>query len=170
MQKKPKGEYSKRIVEELKRNAAAVDVATSYVEGKPELVATVDRAKAADLGVAVADVADTLRLLVGGLKVSTYAEKGEQYDVRLRADQKYRSDAQGLALVTVPSAKHGAVPLRDLVELKASSGPASIFRDHRQRQVTVTANAALGYGQNDVQAVLEAGRETAWSTCSPAPS
>ena len=149
------GEYSKRIVEELKKNPAAVDVATSYVEGKPELVATVDRAKAADLGVAVADVADTLRLLVGGLKISTYAEKGEQYDVRVRADQKYRSDAQGVALVTVPSAKHGAVPLRDLVELKASSGPASIFRDHRQRQVTVTANAALGYGQNDVQGALE---------------
>jgi hydrophobic/amphiphilic exporter-1 (mainly G- bacteria), HAE1 family len=149
------GEYSKRIVEELKKSPAAVDVATSYVEGKPELVATVDRAKAADLGVAVADVADTLRLLVGGLKVSTYAQKGEQYDVRLRADKKYRSDAQGLALVTVPSAKHGAVPLRDLVELKASSGPASIYRDHRQRQVTVSANAALGYAQNDVQAALE---------------
>ena len=149
------GEYSKRIVEELKKSPAAVDVATSYVEGKPELVATVDRAKAADLGVAVADVADTLRLLVGGLKVSTYAEKGEQYDVRVRADQKYRSDAQGLALVTVFSAKHGAVPLRDLVELKASSGPASIYRYHRQRQVTVTAKTALGYGQNDVQAALE---------------
>jgi multidrug efflux pump subunit AcrB len=57
--------------------------------------------------------------------------------------------------VTVPSAKHRAVPLRDLVELQASSGPASIFRDHRHRQVTVTAKAALGYGQNDVQAVLE---------------
>jgi hydrophobic/amphiphilic exporter-1 (mainly G- bacteria), HAE1 family len=149
------GEYSKRIVEELKKSSSAVDVATSHVEGKPELVATVDRAKAADLGVAVADVAETLRLLVGGLKVSTFAEKGEQYDVRLRADQKYRSDAQGLALVTVPSAKHGVVPLRDLVELKASSGPASIHRDHRQRQVTVTAKAALGYGQNDVQAALE---------------
>jgi multidrug efflux pump subunit AcrB len=42
-----------------------------------------------------------------------------------------------------------------VVELRASSGPASIHRDSRQRQVTISANVALGYGQNDVQTAVE---------------
>ena len=149
------GMYSQRIVDELKKVPAAVDVTSSFIEGKPELIAKIDRAKAADLGVSVADIADTLRLLVGGLKVSTYAEDGEQYDIRVRADQRYRADAEGLALVTVPSSLHGTVPLRDVVELRPASGPANIRRDSRQRQVTISANVALGYGQNDVQTAIE---------------
>jgi hydrophobe/amphiphile efflux-1 (HAE1) family protein len=149
------GAYSQRIVDELKKSPAAVDVTSSYIEGKPELIAKIDRAKAADLGVSVSDIAETLRLLVGGLKVSTYAEQGEQYDIRVRAEQRYRADAEGLALVTVPSSIHGTVPLRDVVELHSSSGPASIKREGRQREVTITSNVALGYGQNDVQAAVE---------------
>jgi hydrophobe/amphiphile efflux-1 (HAE1) family protein len=149
------GVYSQRIVDQLKKVPAAVDVTSSFIEGKPELIAKIDRAKAADLGVSVSDIADTLRLLVGGLKVSTYAEGGEQYDIRARADQRYRADAEGLALVTVPSSLHGTVPLRDVVELRESSGPASIHRDSRQRQVTISANVSLGYGQNDVQTAMD---------------
>jgi hydrophobic/amphiphilic exporter-1 (mainly G- bacteria), HAE1 family len=149
------GAISQRIVAELKKAPSAVDVTSSFIEGKPELLAKIDRAKAADLGVSVSDIAETLRLLVGGLKVSTYAEAGEQYDIRVRADQRYRADAEGLALVTVPSSLHGAVPLRDVVDLRASSGPASIHREGRQREVSITANIALGYGQNDVQAAID---------------
>ena len=149
------GVYSQRIVDALKKVPAAVDVTSSFIEGKPELIAKIDRAKAADLGVSVSDIADTLRLLVGGVKVSTFAEGGEQYDIRVRADRHYRSDAEGLALVTVRSSLHGTVPLRDVVELRDSSGPSSIHRDSRQRQVTISASVALGYGQNDVQTAVE---------------
>ena len=66
----------------------AVDVDSTLVVGKPELRVSIDREKAADLGVQVADVAQTLQLLVGGDKVSTYDEGGEQYDVRVRADRR----------------------------------------------------------------------------------
>ena len=149
------GVYAKQIVDALRKEPSAVDVTTSYVEGKPEIVVQLDRAKAADLGVAVSDVADTLRLLVGGLKVSTYAEGGEQYEVHMRAESRYRSDAEGLALVTVPSSLHGAVPLRDLVDLKNTSGPANVHRSGRQRQTSVSANIAVGHGQNETQAAIE---------------
>jgi hydrophobic/amphiphilic exporter-1 (mainly G- bacteria), HAE1 family len=149
------GAYAHQIVEELQKVPAAVDVTTSFVEGSPELIARIDRARAADLGVAASDVAETLRLLVGDLKVSTYAEGGEEYEVHVRADQRFRSDAEGFALVTVPSSIRGTVPLRDVVELDESSGPANIIRQNRRRQVTISANVALGYGQNDVQAAVE---------------
>ena len=56
--------------------------------GNPEVVAHVDRRKAADLGVNVADVALASQLLVGGVKVSRYEEGGREYDILVRADER----------------------------------------------------------------------------------
>jgi multidrug efflux pump subunit AcrB len=149
------GEYSKKIVADLRKVPGAVDVDSNLIIGKPEIQVAIDREKAADLGVQVADIADTLRLLVGGLKVSTYAESGEDYDVRARADKRWRSDAEGLALVTVPSARFGSVPLAEVVKLMPGSGPSAINRVNRQRQVGLAANVAPGFGDSDVQKALE---------------
>jgi multidrug efflux pump subunit AcrB len=147
-------EYSSRIVAQLKKVPGAVDVDTNLVVGKPELQVAIDREKAADLGVQVADIAQTLQLLVGGLKISSYAEAGEDYDVRARADREFRSDARGLSLVTVPSLRYGSVPLSDVVTWKSATGPSAINRVSRQRQVVVQANIAPGYGESDVQLAL----------------
>ncbi|WP_437982693.1 efflux RND transporter permease subunit [Sorangium sp. So ce117] len=149
------GEYAARITEELRKVPGAVDVDNSLVVGKPELRATIDRDRAADLGVQVADVAGALQLFVGGLKVSTYSEAGEQYDVRVRADAKHRADAESLAFLTVPSSKHGAVPLHSVVTMEPDSGPSSIGRLGRRRQITISANAAPGVGDSAVQAALD---------------
>jgi multidrug efflux pump subunit AcrB len=148
-------EYSEKIVKQLKKVPGAVDVDTNLVVGKPELQVEIDREKAADLGVQVADIAQTLQLLVGGLKISSYAEKGEDYDVRARAERQFRSDARGLSLVTVPSARYGSVPLSDVVEWRSATGPSAINRVSRQRQVVVQANVAPGYGDSDIQLALE---------------
>jgi multidrug efflux pump subunit AcrB len=69
-------EYGDRLLGKLKAIPGAVDADTSSVVGKPEVTVEIDREKAADLGVQVQDVAGALRLLVGGLKVSTYEERG----------------------------------------------------------------------------------------------
>src|SRR6185437_10277627 len=84
-------QYAQSITDDLKKTPGAVDVDNTLVYGKPELKATIERDRAADLGVQVADVATTLQTFVGGLKVSSYAEGGEQYDIRLRADARWRA-------------------------------------------------------------------------------
>jgi hydrophobic/amphiphilic exporter-1 (mainly G- bacteria), HAE1 family len=61
---------------EIKKNPAVVDFDTNLITGKPELRVSIDRDRASDLGVNVSDVADTLRMLVAGLKASTYSEQG----------------------------------------------------------------------------------------------
>ena len=75
----------------------------------------IDRDKAADLGVRVQDIASTLNVLVGGLKVTDYYEGGEQYEVHVRA--RARSTARtrrAIAQAQVPSAqrRHGAAARR----------------------------------------------------------
>jgi hydrophobe/amphiphile efflux-1 (HAE1) family protein len=142
--------YAARIEAVLRALPAATDVDSSLVLGKPEVVATVDRARAAEFGVSVADVATSLRLLVGGQKVSTYQEGGEQYDVRLRAERQWRADAESLLLLTVGAPNGQVVPISDVVTLAEADGPASISRLNRQRVVTLAANARAGFGESDV--------------------
>ena len=121
-----------------------VDPDTNFIIGKPELGVRIDRDKAADLGVRVQDIASTLNVLVGGLKVTDYYEGGEQYEVHVRAEHEYRKDPQGIAQAQVPSSNGQPVQLRDIVTMSPGSGPSSINRISRQRQVMLTANVAPG--------------------------
>jgi HAE1 family hydrophobic/amphiphilic exporter-1 len=149
------GKYADVITKKMKDIPGAVDIDTSMITGNPEVVATVNRRKAADLGVNVLDVAAAGQLLVGGVKVSRYEENGREYDILVRADEHYRSSPEALALLTVPSAKLGTVPLLDVVDLKRDAGPSKINRLARQRQVTFFANSKPGVGSAEVGGALE---------------
>jgi HAE1 family hydrophobic/amphiphilic exporter-1 len=143
-------QYSKHLLEKLKQIPGVVDADSSFIVGKPELRASIDRQKAADLGVGISDVAQSLRLLVGGEQVSTYNEGGEQYEVHVRATQGYRTDPRGISQLNVPSTRLGSIGLDSVVKLAEASGPTSIERDSRQRQVLLTANLKTGFSQSDV--------------------
>ena len=143
-------QYSDNIVAKFRKVPGAVDVDSSLITGKPEIGVYIDRARAADLGVQVLDVANTLRLLVEGVQVSTYEERGEQYEVHVRAEPEYRADKEGLRLLTVPSSRLGFVPLSDVVQLKNGAGPSVINRLNRQRQVAISGNPAPGAGEGAI--------------------
>jgi multidrug efflux pump subunit AcrB len=146
-----------RIIEKMRKVPGAVDLDTTMIVGKPELGVYIDRDRAADLGVQVADVAQAMQMLVGGQKVSTYAEQGEQYDIRLRAAKEFRDRESALALLTVPSTKLGQVSLADVVRFHHGTGPSVINRFNRERQVTLLANGAPGSDESKIgQAMVEA--------------
>jgi hydrophobic/amphiphilic exporter-1 (mainly G- bacteria), HAE1 family len=141
---------SPKIVEQMKKLPGAVDVDSSLVVGKPELGVYVDRPKAADLGVQVLDVAAALQSLVAGTKVSTYAEGGELYEVRLRSNVDNRASEDALRQVTVPSKKYGLVSLAEVVSLRGGESPSAIQRYNRERQVTFLANPGPGVNQAEL--------------------
>ena len=134
------------MLERFRQVPGAVDVDSNLIVGNPEVHVAVDRERAANLGVDVADVANALELLVGGLKVSTYQEGGNDYDVRARADAEYRADLSGISAMTVQTKTGKSVPLSSVVRLVPTTGPSQINRLARQRQVTITANVAPGVG------------------------
>jgi HAE1 family hydrophobic/amphiphilic exporter-1 len=148
-------ELAARMTPEIKAHPAVVDFDTNLITGKPEIRISIDRDRAADLGVSVADVASTLRMLVAGVKASSFAEHGEEYDIRLRAAPEYRKDMTGIALMTVPSRKYGTVPLTSVVTTSEGTGPSQVNRLSRQRQVTFMANVAPGHGESDVVKVFQ---------------
>src|SRR5688572_13349766 len=148
-------EYSTRLTNALARVPGAVDVDTTLVLGKPELSVTVDRAKAAELGVQMADVASSLQIMVGGRKISTYNEAGEQYEVHARAVPRWRTDAEGLAQMAVPSTRLGSVSLDNVARFTETEGPSQVDRLGRRRQVTITANMLPGHSQQTALDALD---------------
>ena len=143
--------YSAVLLERLRATPGAADADTNLIVGKPELGVHIDRAKAGDLGVRIQDVAATLNVLVGGLKVTDYYEGGEQYEVHLRSEADYRKDPQGIAQATVPSPR-GPVRLSDVVRFEQGTGPSLVNRLSRQRQVLVFGNTLPGWS---AQAIMD---------------
>jgi HAE1 family hydrophobic/amphiphilic exporter-1 len=132
--------YAETLVQRLSALPGFVDVDTAQARRSPELQVLVDRQRAADLGVRMADAASTLRVLVGGEKVGFYREQGEQYDVRLRLAEPFRRDARALADVTVPATGGALVRLGNLARLQPGMSPAQIDRYAQERQITVVSN------------------------------
>jgi HAE1 family hydrophobic/amphiphilic exporter-1 len=147
--------YAKIVMAELRKVPGAVDVDSSLSTGKPQYGIRVDRPKAARLGVSIADIANTLRLLVAGDKVSDYTDKGEQYEVHVRAIADVRNRLDELKMITAPSNKFGTVPLGDVVRFEKGMGPAEIDRLSRTRQVTINANMTPGTSQQTLLDALD---------------
>src|SRR5262249_23175741 len=147
--------YADALLTKMKTLPGVVDPDTSLIVGKPELRVHIDRKKAADLGVSVADIAGALRLLVGGYEVTNYNEGGEQYEVHARAIPSARSDVEGLKRLAVPSMKLGTVTLDNLVTFTEGSGPSKIDRYNRRRQVSIMCNLKKGSSQAAVIAAID---------------
>ncbi|HKI17070.1 MAG TPA: efflux RND transporter permease subunit, partial [Isosphaeraceae bacterium] len=132
--------YASQLVAALKSETGLVDLDTTLSLRKPEVQVDVDREAASDLGVPVGTIADTMRVLVGGLPVSKFREGDQQYDVWLRAETAKRSTSQDLYQITFPSPAAGLVKLASVAKLVEDRGPTEIERLGRERIVTVVGN------------------------------
>lgn len=148
--------YAGTLLAKLKAMPGAADPDTTLIVGKPELHVRIDREKAAELGVSVADIASSLRLLVGGYQVSTYNEGGEQYEVFARATLASRQDMESIGRVKIPSMKLGSVSLDNVVHFNEGDGPSRVDRFNRRKSVMLLADVAPGYSQGDILANLTA--------------
>lgn len=148
-------EYSEKILERMKSIPDAVDVDTTLISGKPEVRLNIDRAAAGDLGVRVADISQALNTLVAGQQATTYNEGSDQYEVWVRSVNSFRNDVSGLKQMIVPSTKLGWVTLDRLVTISEGTGPASVDRLNRQRQVTLLANTRPGGSAASITAAID---------------
>jgi HAE1 family hydrophobic/amphiphilic exporter-1 len=79
------------VIKDVKDLPGIRDLDSTLIPGKPEISGSVDRNKAGEMGASIQDISGTLRLLVGGLDVSTFDDSGEQYDIHLQAEESYRN-------------------------------------------------------------------------------
>ena len=172
-------EFSEKLRLKANEIPGIVDVDTTLKLDKPELLVSIDRPRAAALGVDVREIAETLRVAVGGDdRVSRYRDEtvDDAYDVELRlvgidrrdvesVSQLYvRADpaAMGAANLSGQPAGGGPVLTRidNVVSFDFGDAPARIDRLDRQRMVAVRANLGPGYALSDrIEALNEAAEE-----------
>src|SRR6185295_14342361 len=132
--------YANDLLAKVKEIDGVTDADTSFEATQPELRITVDRQRAADLGVSLETLSSTMSTLVGGEEVSKYKEGDEQFSVRLRLDEQFRNDPGAMGDIFVPASGGRMVRVSDVAHLTLGSAPGSIDRYNRMRQISVNAN------------------------------
>jgi len=129
--------HAAKVEQALRGLPGIGQVTSSSSLQRPELIVRPDAARAADLGVSTAAIADTLRIATAGdydqlLPKLNLAQR--QVPIVVRLPDAARADLALLGELTVPGAR-GPVPLRQVAELALTSGPAQIDRFDRLRNV-----------------------------------
>lgn len=138
---------SEAVMERMRASPSFSDVDFDYRANQPETRIVPDRDRAAAAGVDVEQLAQAVNVLVGGVRVGTWEDRGRRYDVRVRALADQRVRERDLALLRVRARDGTLVPLASLVEVQAAQGLSAITRRGRERAVTITANVAPGASQ-----------------------
>jgi len=147
--------YGRTIMEKMSHVPGVADLSTSLVDPVDEATVTPDLDRAALFGVEPGDITATLAVLVGGTDVSTFEDRGDQYQVFLRASERFRNDASALSLLTVPSRTLGQVPLSDVVKRGTGTAISKITRQSRERAVQILMNNLPGVAESDITVELE---------------
>ena len=111
---------------------------------KPQLDISVNRDKAADLGVAVSELGATLETMMAGREVTRYKKGAEQYDVILQVEDKDRASPQDISQIYVRGNGGVMIPLSNLVTVKESIAPKELNHFNKLKSAIVQAGLAPG--------------------------
>jgi len=122
---------------------------------REEARVNIDRARAAQLGVDVANVARTLQLSFGDQRLGYYIQNGKQYQVISQLDRPFRNEPADLRSIFVKNEHSELVSLDNLISWEESVVPGAIYRYDRYVSATVSAGLTNGYTLGDGIAALD---------------
>ena len=152
-------ETANNLEKQVRDIPGLVDVTTSTSLAKPEIIIEPDPRRAADLGVSVRAIAETASLASIGnteFNLAKFNLPDRQIPIRVQIDPTKRQDITTLKNLRIPARDGSLVPLEAVATIRLGSGPATIERFNRNRQVTVEGNlqgVALGDAIAEIRAL-----------------
>jgi multidrug efflux pump len=144
------------LMQRMGENPGLTNVQSNYEERKPQLRVSVDRNRAADLGVSLQTVSRTLETVLGSRIVTTFIDRDREYNVILQGRAEDRATPTDLDNLYVRSDRTGElVPLSNLVNMTELAGPTRLNRFDRLRAITVSAALTPGYALGDALVFVE---------------
>ncbi|MBK8157392.1 MAG: efflux RND transporter permease subunit [Rhodospirillaceae bacterium] len=122
---------------------------------KPEIRLTVDRDKAADLGIDIDRIGATIESLLAGRDVTRFKRDGRQYDVVVKVDDRSRTTPDQAKLIYVRAEGGAMIPLSNLVSIRETVAPKDLNRWNQLRAATVSVNAAPGITSGEALQALQ---------------
>ncbi len=135
----------------------ATEVTVSRKNDKPELQVVLDKEKLALHGLNSATVSAMVRNRIYGMTASQYKEEGEEYDIRVRLSEQYRSSISDLEELSIVNAMGQRIKLKEIGVITEYWGPPAIQHKRKERIVTVSVkpnNVALGDLANQIKSVI----------------
>jgi multidrug efflux pump len=145
------------LIERAEENNGLSNLESDYKENKPQLEVIIDKDRAADVGVSIAQIGRTLETMLGFRQVTTYIDRGEEYDVILEGKNEQKRTPTDIRNIYVRSetGRGELIPLSSLVSLKEFADSAAKNRFNRLRAITLSATLQNGYLLGDALAYLE---------------
>jgi HAE1 family hydrophobic/amphiphilic exporter-1 len=147
----------RRVVERLSQEPGFVDLDTNLDLEQPQLFVTVDRERAADLGLDAATIFDTVYALIAGREIGSFTDEGKRYDVRIKVRPSQARTAEDIGRLQVRTPSGEMVRLDSVVNIRYGVGPININRTDRERSLLLTANlegVPLNRALDTVDAIL----------------
>ncbi|MGN6536114.1 MAG: efflux RND transporter permease subunit, partial [Mesorhizobium sp.] len=145
--------------EEIKNKAQAtgkfIIVQNSMAYDAPQVTVTIDRDRAAALGIPIADIGRTLTLLVGGAEVAQFDRDSNSYDIIPQVPEEFRNNPEKLGQFFVRSTTGEMVPLSAVVNISTNASPAAIEQFNQLNSATISALPLPGVTTGDGLATLE---------------
>jgi multidrug efflux pump subunit AcrB len=129
---------------------------SDLADARPELRIEVDRERAALFGLSTAEVGATVRSAINGTEVSEFRYGEEEYDIVVRLAERYRSNLDALADLTVVTEDGGQVPLSSVASWRVEESYSGVNRKDLERVATISADVRSTYNANAVLAEVRA--------------
>ena len=151
-----------RLGAELQRRMRGIrglgGIELSTEEASPQLVVEIDRRRAADLGLDVAQVGRTVRTALDGTIAGRFTDRNNEYDIRVRLPRESLTSPEDLGAIALFPGGSEPVYLRDIADVRLGTGPTTILRVNQNRQLRVTGDvdkevASIGEVSDAVRAV-----------------
>ena len=134
------------ILARAAENPDLANVQADYRETLPQFLMTIDRNRAADLGVSVQAIGSTLQTLLSGRNMTTFNQGGEEYEVLVKGNETQFRTPDDLRGIYLRSEKTGElVSLANVLTGVEQAGPSTLNRYNRIRAITITANLVGDY-------------------------
>jgi Cation/multidrug efflux pump len=134
-----------KFLEEANKNPVFQNVDVDLKFNKPEVRLEIDRIKAAQLGVSVADVSQTLQLALSNLQLGYFYKEGKQYAVIGQVARNDRDDPTDLKNIYVRNNRDEIISLDNLVNMQEETTPPTLYHFNRYKSATISAGLAPGY-------------------------
>lgn len=134
-----------KFLEQANKNPAFQGVDVDLKFNKPEVNLQIDRIKAAQLGVSVADVSGTLQLALSNLQLGYFYRTGKQYSVIGQVARNDRDDPTDLKNIYVRNNRGELISLDNLVSMQEQTTPPTLYHFNRYKSATVSAGVAPGH-------------------------
>jgi len=137
---------AKAIADDLKARMekvkGLVDVRVNVNDYIPQLDIHLKQDVLNDLRLTNMQVASIVSTAIQGRTIAKYREKGDEYNIYVQLDKKYREDREALGNLLIPISAGGTVPLRQIADIRETQGPVTIYRENQERYVSVGCNLA----------------------------